>query len=100
MRHPTLRVELERPPVTLTSVPVDDRPAYTFIAALVDSISSHTDSEADGLASALMRRHWPGGGSDRTDPIALDWVRRWGPKRSAHALPGCSCAEGPCGLCN
>jgi hypothetical protein len=82
------------------SVPVDETPVNAFIAALVDSISSRTDSEADCLASALMGRHWPGGGADRTHPTALDWVRRWGPQRSGHALPSCSCAEGHCGLCN
>ena len=79
---------------------MDGKPADAFIAALVESIYSRTNSEADGLASAAMRRHWPGGGSDRTDPTALGWVRRWGPKRSAHVLPVCSCAEGSCGLCN
>ncbi|MBA2630256.1 MAG: hypothetical protein H0U84_04460 [Thermoleophilaceae bacterium] len=79
---------------------MDEKPANAFIAALVESISSRSDLEADGLVSVLMRRHWPGGGSDRTDPAALDWVRRWGPRRSAHALPGCSCGEGPCGVCN
>jgi len=79
---------------------VDENRANAFIAALVDSISGRTDAEADSLVAALMRRHWPSGGADRTDPTALDWVRRWGPKRSARPLLDCSCAEGPCGLCN
>ncbi len=81
-------------------MPRDEKPANAFIAALVESLSSRTVSEADCLASALMRRHWPGGGSDRTHPTAREWVRRWGPKRPAYALPGCTCAEGSCGVCN
>jgi len=82
-------------------VAVEEKPANNaFIAALVDSICSRTDFEADRLASRLMRRHWPGGGFDRTHPAALDWIRRWGPVGPPHALPGCSCAKGRCGLCN
>ena len=81
-------------------MPEDEQPAEALVAALVESISGRTQLEADRLASAVMRRHWPDGGSDRSNPAARDWVRRWGPKRPVHVLPGCSCARGACGLCN
>jgi hypothetical protein len=38
--------------------------------------------------------------ADRTLPAARDWVRRWGPSRTAAIVPDCSCAVGRCGLCN
>lgn len=43
---------------------------------------------------------WPGGTADRTEPIALEWVRRWRPARAAVALPECTCASGRCAICN
>lgn len=37
---------------------------------------------------------------DRTEPAALEWVRRWGPAPHGAALPECSCAAGRCVTCN
>lgn len=37
---------------------------------------------------------------DRTEPVAREWVRRWGPSPFATVLSDCSCAVGRCALCN
>jgi hypothetical protein len=37
---------------------------------------------------------------DCTEPVALDWVRRWGPQPMGVALPECGCRVGRCVLCN
>lgn len=37
---------------------------------------------------------------ERTEPVAREWVRRWGPGRLGAELPGCSCAAGRCVVCN
>jgi len=56
--------------------------------------------DADRLASSLLKRAWPGGSSDRRDPVALGWVRRWGPRRVTRLEAACECATGRCGICN
>jgi hypothetical protein len=58
-----------------------------------------TDGRA-GLADALHRWCWPGGGADRTEPVARGWVRRWGPNLLDEIAFECTCAHGPCSLCN
>ena len=50
------------------------------IAGLIDSIA---DGRADRLAQTMVQRCWPGGHSDRSDPIARDWVSRWSPQAGA-----------------
>jgi hypothetical protein len=52
------------------------------------------------LASLIVGACWPGGSEDRTEPVALDWLRHWHPERIAAELPACSCATGHCVLCN
>jgi hypothetical protein len=47
-----------------------------FVAGLLESIA---DGRAERLASTASTRCWPGGGADRTEPVALEWLRRWGP---------------------
>lgn len=39
-------------------------------------------------------------GEERTEPVAREWVRRWGPGHLGAALPDCSCAAGRCVVCN
>ena len=40
----------------------------------------------------LMQRLWPGGSTDRFDPSAVEWLRRWGPVRQVATPPaGSSC---------
>jgi hypothetical protein len=75
-------------------------PKDAFIAALVESIASRSAVEREELAAATLRHVWPVGPVDRTVPAALEWLRRWGPKRSTISPPDCSCAIGHCALCN
>jgi hypothetical protein len=35
----------------------------------------------------LMDRSWPGGTADRMQPAALEWLRRWQPRRAAVTPP-------------
>jgi len=58
------------------------------------------ESDAHRLASRIVSFCWPGGSDDRSEPAALDWVRRWRPATGGAALPVCSCAAGICGVCN
>ena len=58
-----------------------------------------TDGRA-GLAESLHRWCWPGGGDDRTEPVARGWVRRWGPNLLGEVAVDCACAQGCCQLCN
>jgi hypothetical protein len=48
-----------------------------------------------GLADSLHRWCWPGGGEDRAQPLARDWV----PSLLEVAV-ACTCADGCCTLCN
>jgi len=48
----------------------------------------------------MLRHSWPGGSRDRSEPVALEWVRRWGPRRIGALLPACSCTAGRCRVCN
>jgi hypothetical protein len=52
------------------------------------------------LASLIVGACWPGGPEDRTQPGALEWLRRWHPKRIEAEFPACSCDTGHCPLCN
>jgi hypothetical protein len=70
-----------------------------------DRIRRHVEAARHGgdarrLASRIMGFCWPGGSDDRSEPAALDWVRRWRPASAGAALPVCSCAAGNCGICN
>jgi hypothetical protein len=60
---------------------------------------NHFRPLTDADARRLADRCWPGG-ADRTEPAALEWLRRWGP-RAAQPLPlACECRAGRCELCN
>ena len=43
---------------------------------------------------------WPGGGADHIEPAALEWVRRWAPRREAEPGLECGCGAGRCLICN
>lgn len=64
-----------------------DEPIHDHIAAIA---AARDVPRLLGMAS----------GADATHPVARDWVRRWGPARTATALPDCSCAAGRCSVCN
>jgi hypothetical protein len=70
------------------------------LRAHIESISSRTHRDVEALTDQLSDRAWPGGGSDRAEPGALDWLRRWRASGPAPLLPLCGCAKGRCLLCN
>ena len=80
---------------------MDDQPRPAFVAALVEAIDTRTANQTDWIVRTLMRDAWPGGHADRRDPMAAEWVRRWGPAQMKRAhLDDCSCAHGRCAVCN
>jgi hypothetical protein len=72
----------------------------THIEAHIELISARADPDTERLVAAMLGRSWPGGFGDRSEPAALEWVRRWGPGRSMPTILVCSCAIGRCGVCN
>jgi hypothetical protein len=70
------------------------------VPAIVASIAERSAPETNRLVSKLRDHCWPGGGSDRREPTALEWVRRWGPARQSAEPLDCSCARGRCAFCN
>jgi len=70
------------------------------IAAHIASVSRRADADADRLIAALLGHSWPGGHCDRTEHVALEWVRRWRPRPIAALPPVCACASGRCSVCN
>jgi hypothetical protein len=69
----------------------DDR----HLSEHIESISTRADRDTARLLAALI-----GKPSDRSEPGALDWVRRWGPRRVSFTPPPCSCSVGRCRVCN
>jgi len=70
------------------------------IAAHIASVSSRADADADRLIAALLGHCWPGGHCDRSEHVALEWVRRWRPRPIAALATACDCASGRCSVCN
>jgi hypothetical protein len=77
-----------------------DRSPDPLIAAHIESISSRSESDTRRLIAAILRLSWPGDSGDRSEPGALEWVRRWGPRRVGPVPSACSCAAGRCRVCN
>ena len=67
--------------------------------AIVAAIAKRTAPETERLVTHLRAYCWPGG-SDRREPGALEWVRRWGPTRLSAEPLDCSCVRGRCAFCN
>jgi hypothetical protein len=79
---------------------VMDQPAREpSVPSIVASIEGRSAFETERLVSMLERWCWPGG-SDRSEPGALEWVRRWGPSRITAQPAECSCIQGRCTVCN
>lgn len=57
---------------------------------LSDLLDALADGRAARHADTMMRRCWPGGAADRSDPVALEWVRRWSPQQGCAADPDIS----------
>jgi hypothetical protein len=70
------------------------------IKAHIESVSTRAESDTERLMAALLGCCWPGGVADRREPGALEWVRRWGPRRAGLVAIACSCNVGRCQLCN
>ena len=70
------------------------------IATHIESVSARSVLDTDRLMAAMLARSWPGGAVDRTDAMALEWVRRWGPRTAGVTPVACTCARGHCALCN
>ena len=70
------------------------------LAAAIESIATRSHTDTTRLLVTLGRTCWPRGIADRTEPPALEWVRRWGPARLTAATLDCSCSEGRCAVCN
>jgi hypothetical protein len=70
------------------------------LAAIVESIESRSAQDTELLSSRLRSGCWPGGMGDRSEPRALEWVRRWGPSRLTAEPLSCSCVRGRCSVCN
>lgn len=66
----------------------------------IAAVSRQGPADALTHVERIQRACWPGGESDRTDPAARRWVERWRPARAGAALRMCSCAQGPCAVCN
>jgi hypothetical protein len=80
---------------------MDDQPRPAVVAELLEAIDSRGARQTDLLAGLLMRGAWPGGHADRSDPMAAEWLRRWGPGQMQHShIGGCSCVRGRCVVCN
>jgi hypothetical protein len=78
-----------------------DEPRRSIVRAHIERIAERGGHDADRFAAALARRCWPGGPADRTDPAAIEWVRRWGAGAGRVPEPAvCGCAAGLCRVCN
>ncbi len=79
---------------------MDEPSRDEFLASLIESIATRSESASRRFGRALLQRSWPGGAGDRTEPGALAWLRHWGPHGSAPLPPACSCPDGRCVVCN
>jgi len=66
----------------------------------IDSAAPGGGPDACRLASLILSACWPGGPEDRSERVALEWLRQWHPDRAVAQLPKCSCSTGRCVLCN
>ena len=77
-----------------------EEPHRARIHRLIGTAEREARDGRAGLADALQRWCWPGGGEDRMDSIARGEVRRSGPRLLDDIAFECTCACGPCELCN
>lgn len=78
---------------------VGEHPGDPRLTAHIEAVATRREFETRQLVSALVGRCWPGR-SDRNEPVAREWVRRWGPRGPVPKLLACACASGHCQLCN
>ena len=75
-------------------------PGDPELLAHIESVADRHDTDIDRLIASILVHCWPGGTGDRTQAVALEWIRRWGPHAAAPPRPACTCAGGRCTLCN
>lgn len=66
----------------------------------IDSVALHGSPGARRLAALILGACWPGGHADRSERVALEWLREVHPDEMATELPSCSCSTGRCIVCN
>ena len=91
-----LRLMSDACAIRVSGLHMADDSIRSQIATLVAEARSGRDRASRRLQSAC----WPGGSADRTEPVAMKWLARWRPARSAGAVPVCQCATGRCPVCN
>jgi hypothetical protein len=79
---------------------VDANPHDPAIAAHIESVAARADADEDRLVARMLGGCWPGGMGDRTNVVAVEWVRRWGPQVAVAVTNPCRCAIGHCPVCN
>jgi hypothetical protein len=71
-----------------------------------DDIEMHIRAARSVQSARMIARVygavWPGGPADRSQPAALEWVRRWRPRHPVGhgSIPACGCPSGRCLVCN
>jgi hypothetical protein len=77
-----------------------DEHTHRIVAGLITKVGARTAAQEAALSSALAQHCWPAAGTDRREPVAAEWLRRWSPRPGAVPARTCSCAVGRCGVCN
>ena len=72
-------------------------PDHRLVERIVTVLEERTQAQGDLLAATLAAR-WST--SDRHEPAAHEWLKRWTPKPAHFVSPTCTCASGRCLLCN
>jgi hypothetical protein len=62
--------------------------------------AARPEAESARLLRDLLNYSWPGGQSDRTEPLAQGWLAVWGPNPTVVRLAPCECKHGHCTICN
>lgn len=78
---------------------MDERPDHQLIAGLIASAATSSEAGPRDLVATLTARYWKAG-SDGSNAMAAEWLRRWQPKRVVVAPRLCACPAGHCASCN
>ena len=72
-------------------------PDHRLVERVVTRLGERTQAQGDLLAATLAAR-WST--SDRHEPDAHEWLKRWTPKPAHFVTTACTCAAGRCLVCN
>lgn len=98
IRPPAPAAMCLKPQMFDTSGYLRGMPMNDFLRHQIESARNDRDRRA--VAARVSRSCWPGGLADRSEPAALDWLRRWWPERIGVSIPPCTCQNGHCPVCN